>query len=162
MEPVYSGINGFLGTRASIMLDVVFVAMFALIPLMGWSIAAVKYRRNYEFHKKLQLVLGVVLLITVVLFELDLQLITKWRDRAAASPYYDTWVFPSLYLHLFFAVPTLLLWVYVIVDSVRKFATPPRPNAYSHRHKKLGKLAAIEMTLTALTGWVFYWLAFVS
>ena len=35
----FHGINGFLGTRASIMLDVVFLAMFLVLPVLAWSIA---------------------------------------------------------------------------------------------------------------------------
>ena len=32
------GINGILGTRASLMLDVVFLAMFAILPVLAFSI----------------------------------------------------------------------------------------------------------------------------
>ena len=50
----YPGIDGFLGTRASLMLDVVFVAMFAIIPALAWSVWLVKYRQNYLLHKRIQ------------------------------------------------------------------------------------------------------------
>jgi putative membrane protein len=152
--------DGFLGTRASIMLDVVFLAMFAVIPIMGWSIWLVKYRRSYALHKMVQLVLGGVLLVTVVLFELDIRL-NGWQHLAESSPYFHTWVFYSLYVHLCFAVTTALLWVFVIVQALRKFPKPPAPCAYSPKHVIWGKLAAIDMLMTAVTGWVFYWLAFV-
>ena len=49
----YPGIDGFLPTRASIMLDVVFVAMALVIPLMLYAIYLVKYRRAYELHRKI-------------------------------------------------------------------------------------------------------------
>ena len=42
----YPGIDGFLGTRASLMLDVVFLAMFAVLPVMGWSIWKVRRRAD--------------------------------------------------------------------------------------------------------------------
>lgn len=151
--------DGFLGTRASIMLDVVFLAMFAVLPIMGWSIWLVKYRQNYRLHKAVQLILGGVLLVTVVLFETDMRL-NGWRDRAQSSEYFNDWVFHSLYIHLCFAVTTALLWVAVIVQALRKFPSPPVPCAHSPRHIFWAKLAAIDMCLTALTGWVFYWLAF--
>lgn len=160
------GLDGFLGSRGSFMLDVVFLAMFAVLPALAVSIALVK-RRRYRAHKRLQLVLGVALLVTVVAFEVDMRW-NGWEARAMASPYFDPaakWSCPagvSLLVHLFFAIPTTLLWTYVILAALRRYPSPMRPNAYSPRHKFLGWLATVEMTCTAITGWVFYWLAFVA
>lgn len=152
--------DGFLGTRASFMLDFVFVAMFAVIPIMGWSIYQVKFNRRYQLHKTAQLILGVVLLVAVVLFEIDIRLY-GWTHRAAPEtgrPSAAVWT--TLYVHLFFAISTSLLWVFVIVQALRKFPQPPGPCEYSERHLFWGKLAAIDMFMTALTGWGFYLLAF--
>lgn len=162
MEVSYPGINGFLGTRASIMLDVVFLAMFLVVPVMWWSIRQVEHHGRYLLHKRVQVTLGIVLLAAVALFEIDMRFITGWTERAEISPYYTTWVWPSLYVHLFFAVPTALIWTYTIIQALRKFPSPPRPNEYSHSHRFWGKLAAIEMVMTAITGWGFYYLAFVA
>ena len=164
----FPGIDGFLpGSRATIMLDVVFLAMFAVVPLMGWGIWLVRSRRNYALHKKVQVTLGVVLLLAVAAFEIDMQFISGWRARAEPSPHWGDgtaahWVMRSLLVHLFFAVPTAVLWAFVIVEGLRKFPNPPRPCPYSRRHMFWARLAAIEMTMTAVTGWVFYWLAFVA
>ena len=38
----------------------------------------------------------------------------------------------------------------------------PGPNAHSPRHRVMARLAAIDLVLTAITGTVFYWLAFVA
>jgi uncharacterized membrane protein YozB (DUF420 family) len=169
------GINGFLGTRASIMLDVVFVAMFVVLSVLAVSIYLVRSRRAFQWHKRIQVTLGVVLLVTVVAFEVDMQWLTKWEVRAAASPYFPDnvdamtasakWgsvVGQSLLVHLTFSVPTFFLWVFVIVQALRHFPNPPEPAPYSRRHKTWGWLAAGGMTMTALTGWVFYYLAFVA
>jgi len=166
-EP-FPGIDGFLGTRASIMLDVVFLAMFAVVPAMAVSIYLVKYRRNYQLHKTIQLALGIVLLIAVAAFEIDMQFITEWELRAEPSPYFslnDKWgsvAGLALLVHLLFAVPTAVLWVITIVQALRNFPSPPYPNSYSPRHVLWGRAAAIEMLMTAVTGWVFYYLAFVA
>ena len=50
----------------------------------------------------------------------------------------------------------------MIVQALRKFDHDPLPNAYSAAHMFWAKLAAIDMLLTAITGWLFYWLAFVA
>jgi uncharacterized membrane protein YozB (DUF420 family) len=145
------------------MLDVVFLAMFAVIPVMAWSIYQVKYRRRYALHKAVQLTLGGVLLVAVGLFEIDMQFISGWEDRATDSPYWTSGtVWKVLYVHLFFAVTTLVLWVVVIVLALRRFPSPPQPSAHSSWHLRWARVGALDMFLTAITGWVFYWLAFMA
>jgi hypothetical protein len=165
----YPGTEGFLrflGFRGSLMLDVVFLAMFAVLPVLAVSIYLVKQRR-YALHKKLQLTLGIVLLIAVVAFEVDIRL-HDWTERAKPSPYFSAdakWTCTAgiaLIIHLFFAIPTTLLWAVVTVQALRKFPDPPLPGTHSAAHKFWGWLAVLEMSGTALTGWIFYYLAFVA
>ncbi len=164
----FPGINGFLGTRASLMLDVVFLAMFAVIPVMGCGIALARFKHAYRWHKAIQLTVAMVLLLAVAAFEIDMQFLTEWELRAEPSPYFtsaEKWSSPAgiaLAVHLFFAVPTAFIWVYVVSGALKHFPKHPTPNDYSARHRFWGRIAAIEMTMTAITGWVFYWLAFVA
>jgi putative membrane protein len=167
-QTAYPGLSGFVpGARGSLMLDVVFAAMFVVVPVLATSIYLVRYRRRYALHKRLQLVTASVLLVAVVLFELDIR-INGWEHRAAPSPYFDEankWTCPaglSLIVHLSFAVPTLLLWIYVVVQALRKFSRPPAPCPHSLAHVRTGWLAAAGMAMTAVTGWFFYCLAFVA
>ena len=55
-----------------------------------------------------------------------------------------------------------MVWIYVIVQALRKFPHPPMPSKYSPQHRLGARIAAIMMTMTAVTGWVFYYLAFVA
>ena len=155
--------NGFLPTRGSFMLDFVVIAMFAVLAIMSFSIGLARFRHQYQLHKVIQLVLGIVLLVTIVAFEVDLRFITKnWRELAEPSPYFaNGWVDRLLWVHLCFAIPTPLLWAWVIIQALRKFESPPKPNAYSAQHKLLARIAALLMTATAITGWAFYAVAFV-
>lgn len=160
---------GFIpGSRGSLMLDVVFLAMFLVVPVLLWSVYLVKYRRQYALHKKIQLVLGTVLLLAVGAFEIDMQLFTRWEELAAPSPYFDIdnkWSCPvgiSLLVHLSFAVPTLLLWIVVIVRALRNFPRPPLPGPHSTWHRRWGMISTVTMVLTAVTGWIFYSLAFIA
>lgn len=161
----YPGLDGFLGTRGSLMLDVVFLAMFAVVPILGWSIYQVRSGR-FARHRQIQLTLGLVLLLAVLAFEIDMRW-HGWRERAMASRFWregawNDWIEYSLLVHLACAIPAAGLWLLVIVQALRKFPTPVGPGDYSGRHRLWGRLAAIEMVLTSLTGWVFYWLAFVA
>lgn len=143
------------------MLDVVALAMLAVLPVLAWSIWQVR-RGRYLLHKRTQLTLATVLLVAVVAFEADMRFFTDWRARATASPFYGTWVVPSLGIHLIFSVSTALLWTIVVIGALRHMPNPPGPSPYSPRHKFWARLAALDLLLTAVTGWIFYWLAFVA
>lgn len=155
--------HGFLGTRATFMLDFVFLAMFAVLPILAFSIRLVKKGR-YEWHKRIQITLAIVLLVAVAAFEIDLNFITKdWRPLAKPSPYYESGLVDKvLWIHLAFAVPTPLLWIVVIVQALRKFPKPAAPSEHSRQHTRWAWTASAGMALTAVTGWTFYYLAFVA
>lgn len=160
------GWDGFLGTRGSLMLDLVFLAMFLAVPVMLWSIAQVRYARRYERHARVQTGLGVLLAVAVFGFELDVRL-HGWRHRAASSRFWQEgpWNDPidwSLAIHLLFAIPTPLIWTLVIVQAWGRFPRPLQPSTFSRRHRRWGRLAAIMLVMTAATGCLFYVLAFVA
>ncbi len=153
--------SGFLPTRASFMLDFVVVAMVALVVVLGASIYLVRSRRRFRLHKQIQLVTAVILLVTVVAFEVDVRLFTAWRTLAAESAWYQSGVVDvALWVHLVFAIPTPLVWIYTIVMALNKIPADPRPCEYSARHRFWGWTSAVLLVMTAVTGWVFYILAF--
>jgi len=160
-------INGFLPWRGPFMIDVIAIAMILVLIALAWSLFSVKYRKRYQRHKVTQLWLAGGLLILLVFFEIDIQFLENWRERAAASPYFDAatgggLVIYSLWIHLFFATTTLALWLLIILRALNQFPNPPRPNGHSRYHARWGMVAAIDMVLTAVSGWAFYLLAFVA
>lgn len=157
-----TGIDGFLGTRGSIGMDVVLVGLLALLPVLAWSIHLVRTRRDFAGHKRLQLLIAATLLACIVVFEIDVRLLSDWKDRARPSPYWPRGVLLALGIHLVFAISTLVLWVWTIWEALLRFPRPPAPAAHGPRHRRMARLAAIDLVLTACTGTVFYWLAFVA
>jgi putative membrane protein len=163
------GIDGFLGTRASIGMDVVLVGLIALLPVMAWSIAAVR-RGHYALHKRLQLFIVGALVAAIVVFEIDVRLVSDWKLRAAGGlPWGDApnawWprgVLVALAIHLVFAISTLVLWTWVVWEAVTRFPVPPAPGSHGPRHRRMARLAALDLVATAVTGTIFYWLAFVA
>jgi putative membrane protein len=153
-----------LGTRGSLMLDLVAIGMMLIVPSMFASIYLVRTQR-YAIHKNLQMAIAITLLIVLVAFEIEMRVV-GWQDRAAASPLAKAgaWNDPiewTLIVHLAFAIPTFFLWIIVISGALRRFSKPPQPNQYSVHHRTWGRWAALGMTLTAVTGLVFYYMAFV-
>lgn len=158
--------DGFLGYKASLMLDVVVCALAVVVPTLLFSLYTVKIRKNYSLHRNLQVLLGIVLLVAVGLFEVDMQLqggidaiLTK-RDSPLSSTQ-RTLFNRILYVHLFFAVSTVFLWATTLILALKKFANPPMPGSHSRLHKVLGWLSAVDITMTAVTGLMVYYFGFV-
>jgi putative membrane protein len=162
-------VDGFLGYRTSFMLDFVVSALVLIVPLLVWSIWLVRFRRNFVLHRRMQLSLGLILLVAVTAFEVDLQVVHGgWQNIVAKQQLADDVlaakieaVRPWLWFHLLFAVTTPFLWVVTIVQAMRRFGNPPVPGPYSGTHRILGWVSTVDITMTSLTGLLFYYLAFV-
>lgn len=153
---------GFIpASRGSLMLDLVAVAMLAVLPFLVFAISQAKLKKNYLLHKKLMLGLGITLSIAVILFEVEMRLI-GWKHLAEQSPYYETLVTPALVIHLVCSISTVLLLTATILLALKRFTKIPKPGEHSSLHKSLGKLSATGLFLTSITGWCFYYLAFVA
>jgi putative membrane protein len=160
--------QGFLGYHATFMLDVVVCALALLVPALAVSIYLVKIRRQYAWHRRLQLSLGGVLLLAVAAFEVDVQLVHHgWQnivhsarpDMAKESLDFARTI---LYVHLVFAISTPLLWILTISLALAKFGNPPSPSRHSPVHKWLGWTSAADLALTSVTGLLFYYFAFIA
>ena len=160
--------DGFLGFRTSFMLDFVVVALVLIVPVLVYSLIAVKVKQHYVLHRRLQLLLGVVLLVAVGLFEVDLQWVQGgWlnvvgKREVKLTEEQLTFVRQVLRIHLCFAVSTPLLWATTIGLALRRMPSPPQPCPHSQLHKTLGWLSTIDIVLTSVTGLVFYYFAFVA
>jgi hypothetical protein len=159
----FAGSDGFLGTRAPLILDVLCLAMLGVLVVLAWSVFQVRFRRRYQLHKWTQIILAAVLLAVVILFEIDIRL-HGWEERAAGQlgGHPPPAAVTALYVHLVFAVTTVLLWPVTIVLALRNLPNPPMPGPHSRLHIPLARVAALDMVLTAITGWTFYWFAFVK
>ncbi len=156
------GSSGFLPARGSLMLDFVVCAMLLVVLVLGVSIYLVRSKRRYGIHRFIQIALAGVLAVAIVAFEIDIRFFTDWRSAAEKSPFYSGgWVQAALWLHLAFAIPTPFIWAYVLVGALKRFR-PLEPGQYSQFHRTWGWIASIGMLLTAVTGWLFYYVAFVA
>lgn len=160
--------DGFLGYQASFMLDFVVVSLLLVVPILLFSLFSVKVQRHYLLHKRLQLLLGIVLLVAVGAFEVDLHFVQGGWQKVIAkqtptlTPEQVASIRSVLMIHLIFAISTPILWIFTIGLALRRFPNPPTPSAHSRLHKVLGWASAIDITLTSVTGLWFYYTAFVG
>ena len=145
------------------MLDFVAMAMLGVVVVLTISIFQIRVKKRAVLHRNIQITTAIVLTIALVAFEVDVRFITAWRELAEVSPYFASGVVDRwLKIHLAFAIPTPLVWCYVIVMGLRKFKTGFHQGKYNRTHRILGRVAAGFMFMTAITGWIFYYVAFVA
>lgn len=159
--------DGFLGYKSSFMLDFVVVALVLIVPVLLFSLFSVKIWKNFTLHRNLQLLLGLVLLIAVAAFEVDLRMQGGWqaivnKGEPALTAEKMAFVKSLLYVHLCFAITTPVLWIITITLAWKRFSNPPVPGIHSGWHKVLGWLSTIDITLTSVTGLLFYYFAFIN
>ena len=79
--------------------------------------------------------LAIVLLVSLVAFELDIRFFSNWGELAQASPFYESGLVQKmLAFHLMFAIPTPFLWAWVIWRALRRFPVDPQPGPHSREH----------------------------
>jgi len=154
--------RGFLGTDADLLIDVIIIALPIVMVVMVFAIREARSQR-WSRHKAIQITLAAVLAVVVTALEIDLRTMSEGimvmaeRSQLAGTG----WLRWTLNVHLVFSTTTALLWIWLIVMSLRRFPSPPRPGAFSDKHRFWGRVAAIDMALTAATGLLFYVLCFV-
>lgn len=145
------------------MLDFVVLAMFGVTLVLAYSIYQVRVKKRPLWHRNIQIATAIVLTLALVAFEVDVRFVSPWRQAAEVSPFYESgWVNRWLAIHLVFAIPTPFIWGYVILSGLRRFKTGFKQGNYNRRHRILGRIAAGFMFMTAVTGWLFYYLAFIA
>lgn len=167
-EPSYAGILGawLIPGRGSLTLEAIVVTMFVVTISLALSIATARFGRRYRLHRAMQIGLTVCLAVALAAFEADMRFVTDWRALAEESPWFERGTFSvvhaALAVHLCFAIPTPFIWTTTLVLALRRFGPNVRPGAHSRSHRRWGWISATMMTLTALTGWLFFYLAFVA
>lgn len=161
--------HGFLGNDASFMLDFVVCSLVLVVPWLLVSLYLVKFQRKYKLHRTLQVLLGLVLLVAVTAFEIDMRLHGGWENivnKSETHPRLSAEEIASvqtvLYVHLVFAISTPFLWIATLLLAWKRFAKPPEPGSHSGLHKILGWASTVDITLTSVTGLYFYYVAFIQ
>lgn len=145
------------------MLDFVVVAMLGVTIVLAYSIYLIRVKKQPRAHRNIQIATAIVLVIALVAFEIDMRFFTNWRELASSSPFYESGIADAcLWLHLLFAIPTPFVWAAVIVIGLRKFKTDFNQGSFNRIHRISGRIAAAMMVMTAITGWIFYYVAFVA
>lgn len=143
--------QGFLGTRGDLLMDIVILALVAVVPIVlyNWRLARTG---RYPLHKTMQISLAALLAVVVGLFEVNLRLQGGIFKATEASSFAGTGTLNFwIYFHTFFAITTIFVWIGLIAASLRRFPNPPAPGAFSGTHRFWGRIGMIWMLVTGVT-----------
>lgn len=150
------------GARCSVLMDIVVVSMIVILPLLWYSYKKVRFERQYRLHKNIQLTMFIILFFVVLLFEYDMQRSGAIFEMVKGSAYENTFFLNfMIYFHTFLSITTSLIWLVLIILSLIKFGSNPRPGRFSKTHKLWGRIGMWDMALTCVTGLILYIFGFV-
>jgi uncharacterized membrane protein YozB (DUF420 family) len=104
----------------------------------------------------------IVLFIVVLLFEYDMKQNGGIFEMVKGSSYEGTTFLNfMIYFHTLLSITTSIIWIVLIIFSLKKFGKNPKPNAFSKAHKLWGKIGMWDMALTCITGLILYIFGFI-
>ncbi len=154
---------GFLGTRADILIDIVTLSFIVILPILivSWRLARTK--KDYSSHRTIQLYLGIALGVVVAIFEYDLSTSGGIFELVKGSAYEGTAILNwTIYIHTLFAIAATVIWAGLIIMSLIKFGKPPKPNAFSSRHRFWGRAGMVAMIMAGVTSPPLYYFGFMA
>jgi putative membrane protein len=152
--------QGFLGTRADLLTDVITVG-YGVIPLVLYLSALRARRGEYRLHRAVQCACLAALTVILVLFEVNIRLRGGSQALFVSSSFAETPLLrATLLVHLAIAVSTYLAWVGLTVVSWRRFERS-LPGAFGATHRIIGKGVIAGNVATAITGVWLYVVGFV-
>jgi hypothetical protein len=149
-------IEGLLGTRADIIIDIVMITSALLPFLLIYAIYLAK-KEQYDLHKWIQIILFTIVNLLVIALEVDIRYggIDKIIEQ---SKYFNSSTLGIVFIiHLVFAISSTLLWFWLIIISAKRY-----PIHFRFPHKKYGMIVYIDIVLTVITGWILYALVFAN
>lgn len=147
--------EGFLGTRADIIIDVV-MTVSGFLPALLMFTFYLAAKGKHQLHKNLQLALLLIVTVLVVALEVDVRS-GDLQAAGALSIYHDTTIMRVVFIiHLIFAITTFVGWTWLVIKSSKI-----HPKSFAaFNHKKWGKILFVDVVLTVITGWMIYLMAF--
>ena len=147
--------RGFLGTRADLLMDVVFIATLATPFILAWGIRFAS-RGELSRHRAVQTTLLCVLLVAVVMFEVDVRLSGGSGSLMKGSSYAGTgWLRGITVAHVLANIVTFFTWLVLVVRSWRRFQTT-LPGAFSATHRRVGRWVFAGTVFGAVSAVVMY------
>jgi uncharacterized membrane protein YozB (DUF420 family) len=158
--------QGFLGTNASLVPDIVVVAMFLVLPAFFYGAWIAKQGKT-KAHAKLMTGVFGLLFIVIIGFVAWNQIANDYKVKWVDTDFYRNVFTPFVIGHIIIAVLGLFLGIFVVATAI-KWRTPKADGQLvfkSSKHRSIhvwcGRIALLLFVLIAVTGFGIYYLRYV-
>lgn len=152
--------EGFFGTKAPFYMDLA-TLFFIVLPFLLFFSIRFAIKKEYKKHFISQSIILALTLIIVVIFEIGVRLSGGFMEYSKSSFVEFEYLLTFLIVHIFIAIITISLWIYLYIISVKKYKKNTL-GEFSSKHKKLGKISFFLISLTSLMGSMMYIFLFVK
>lgn len=129
--------SGLFGTEADLMVDLFLLLLVALLPVLVAAVLLARSGRT-KAHSRVMTCAFVLFAAALVMFEIHV--------RTEGTPALPAW---PLVIHLCFAVPALLLWIFQVSTGKRAYRDPAP-------HRRRGRILFGLLVATVATGiWLY-------
>ncbi len=129
--------SGFFGTKADFWVDIFLLVLVLLLPVLLVAVALAR-RGRIRAHATIMVTAFFIFLLALVTFEIHVR--TSDVPSPATVPFL---------IHLCFAVPGLVLWIYQVATARRAFSNPAP-------HRRRGRILLGLLVVTVATGiWLY-------
>jgi putative membrane protein len=143
---------GFFGTRGPFFMDLV-TLIVSLLPFLVAIAISLARNKHYKAHGFVQIFLFAFSVIVLSYFEYGVRISGGFNAFMQNSSVSHNYAFIVLVFHIAISVATLIIWATTIFTAKKMLKL--------NRHKKMGLILFMGVTLTSLTGIWVYFLMFV-
>ena len=156
----YMFLQGFLGTKAPLFMDMV-TLIVAVLPLLIFGAITLARKKMYKLHAVLQNVIFVVSVLVFGYFEYGVRIGGGFDAFMSDSGVSYTYALVVLIVHIIIATVTMFIWTTIILKGNYQFKNGLIPGRLSTAHKILAIKTFIGITATSFSGIWVYLLMFV-
>jgi len=150
---------GFLGSRAPLYMDTVAVIFFALPFLLFVSI---RYAIKKEIKKHIvsQVGIFVLMLLSVIIFEVGMRLAGGFTVYLDASAVNKTFFTSFLIVHIITAILVINTWSYQLITAIKSYRRGTLTGEVAASHRRIGKIVTIAILVLLLQAAAIYYMLF--
>lgn len=152
--------KGFLGTEASLYMDLTTI-YFAFLPLLlAYSIKAA-IKNQIKTHMRSQIIIFIITLIVIIIFETGIRIEGGFIEYADKSKIPFSYLFAFLTIHINVAIVSIFSWIYLLFATLKVYKRGNLSISERKSHKKMGKYVFMGLFSTSLMGVAMYLSLFV-
>ncbi len=152
--------SGFLGTRATFLIDTIisFLVMLPIIIMISIFIA----KRDYiKLHQFIQFSLLLTTIGALALFFYNVNYIYGFENTIQQSSIDRKEFFTLFTIHVIIVIIAILIWSLTIFYAFNDNKRRALPGVYSKTHKRAGRKALFSIILMVFTSLIIYWVLYI-